>query len=145
MQIFIGYENSTQYHVIEQTRVLPTFSMYVKCDPSELKESPQGFVSFTINERIQRIVIWINNNFILTDDFECESDITIAFVSARTNLPLIIKMETSGQMTFFTDDMELAGQLVQSIVAFLNIVDLSVNCDFPLDIENLQQILIKVS
>ena len=143
MQIFIGYENSTQFHVIEQTRVLPTFSMYVKVDSKEL-EAPRGFVSFAINERIQRIVIWINNNFILTDDFESEGDIHIAFVSARTSLPVVIKMETSGQITFQTDDMELAGLLVQSLVTFLNIVDLSVTCDFPLEIENLRQILIKV-
>lgn len=89
-------------------------------------------------------MIWINNNFVLTDDFECEGNIQIAFVAVRTNLPLLIKMETNGQMTFFTDDMELAGYLVQSLVEFLKIIDLQVQCDFPSEIENLQQTLTKV-
>ena len=145
MQIFVGYENSTQFHVIEQTRALPSFSMFVKIEPTEINvPTPQGFVSFTINERIQRVVIWINNNFVLTDDFECEGSINIAFMAVRTNLPLFIQMEANGQMTFFTDDMEVAGLLVQSLVEFLNITDLQVSCDFPAEIENLQQILIKI-
>ena len=129
--------------MIEQTRTLPTFSMFAKIASSEAL-TPKGFVTFTINERIQRIVIWINNNFILSDDFECEGPIAIAFIAIRTNLPLFIQMETSGQMTFFTDDMEVAGLLVQSLVEFLNIIDLQVACDFPAELENLSQILIKI-
>lgn len=53
-------------------------------------------------------------------------------------------METNGQLTFRTDDMELAGLLVQSIVAYLNIIDLQVTCDFPEELENLQQTLTKI-
>ncbi len=44
----------TQFHVIEQTRVLPTFSMFSKVELNEIEE-PKGFVLFTINERIQRV------------------------------------------------------------------------------------------
>jgi hypothetical protein len=54
MQIFIGYEDSTQFHVIEQTRVLPAFSMFAKVELNEVEE-PRGFVTFTINERTQRV------------------------------------------------------------------------------------------
>ena len=129
--------------MIEQSRVLPTFSMFIKADLNGI-ETPKGFVTFTVKERIQRIVIWINNNFILNDDLEADGNIMIGFVAVRTDLPLIIKMETDGQITFYTDDMELAGLLVQSLVGFLNINDLQVTCDFPEEIENLQQILIKV-
>ena len=53
-------------------------------------------------------------------------------------------METNGQVTFYTDDMELAGLLVQSLIAYLNIVDLQVTCDFPEEIEALQDTLTKV-
>ena len=91
-----------------------------------------------------KIVLWINNNFILTDDLVIGGNIHLAFVALRTNKPLIIKMDQNGQFSFRTDDMELAGSLVQSLIAYLNIVDLQVMCDFPDEIENLQQILIKV-
>ena len=135
--------NRSQYHVIEQMRALPAFGMYVKADPNEL-QAPQGYVSFTVNGRVPRIVIWINNNFILAEDYAADGNISIAFIAIRTNLPVIIKMEANGQITFQTDDMELAGLLVPSLVSFLNLGDLQVTCDFPLEIENLQETLIKV-
>jgi hypothetical protein len=55
MQIFIGYESATQFHVIEQTRILPAFSMYCRIDAKDLPE-PSGFVTFNINERTQRVI-----------------------------------------------------------------------------------------
>ena len=102
---------------------------------------PKGFVSFSINERIQRIAIWINNNFILTEDLVCEGTLHIVFAALRTNKPLHIKMELNGQFTFRTDDMELAGLLVQSLISYLNLADLQVQCDFPDEFEQLQKLL----
>ena len=46
----------TQFHVIEQTRTLPIFSMYFKIDPIMVEE-PRGFVSFSTSERISRVGI----------------------------------------------------------------------------------------
>ena len=88
--------------------------------------------------------MWINNNFILTEDFVCDGIINLSFIALRTNRPLIIRMETTGQITFKVDDMELAGNLVQSLISYLNLTDLQINCDFPEELENLQQVLIKV-
>ena len=53
-------------------------------------------------------------------------------------------MEPNGQISFRTDDMELAGLLIQSLILYLNIIDLQVTCDFPEELENLLQILVKV-
>ena len=53
-------------------------------------------------------------------------------------------MELNGQFNIYTDDMELAGSLVQSLVQFLNIIDLQVTCDFPEELENLSQVLVQV-
>ena len=91
-----------------------------------------------------KILIWINNNFILDDELEAEGNFCIALIALRTNKPLKIKMDTNGQVTFYTDDMELAGFLVQSLIAYLKIVDLQVTCDFPEEIEVLQDTLTKV-
>lgn len=55
-----------------------------------------------------------------------------------------MKMEANGQMTIRTDDMELAGNLIQSLAAYLNMSDLQVTCDFPEEFEILEQTLIKV-
>ena len=118
--------------------------MYSRVEPESVTE-PKGFVTFSINERIQRIAIWINNNFILTDDLICEGTLNIAFVALRTNKPLMIKMELNGQFTIRTDDMELAGLLVQSLLSYLNLIDLQTTCDFPEELESLQQLMTKVT
>ena len=44
-----------------------------------------------------------------------------------------------------TDDMDLAGDLIQALATFLNIDDLHTNIDFPDEMEKLRGILVKVS
>jgi Bardet-Biedl syndrome 2 protein len=53
-------------------------------------------------------------------------------------------MEQNGQFTIRTDEMELAGYLIQSLISFLNIIDLQTTCDFPIELDNLQHILIRI-
>jgi Bardet-Biedl syndrome 2 protein len=90
-------------------------------------------------------LLWITNNFIFTDEFETENELDFIFLSVRDKKPLTIKMIPNGQITIKTDDMELAGNLIQSLLAYLNITDLQVNCDFPEEMEKLQDILKKVT
>jgi len=53
-----GVLPSTQFHVFEITRQLPRFSMYVMAaDP--LVAPPTGRVTFSINDRPQRVCIAI--------------------------------------------------------------------------------------
>jgi Bardet-Biedl syndrome 2 protein len=47
-------------------------------------------------------------------------------------------------MTIQTDDMELAGNIVQSIGKFLAIADLQTTGDFPQELEILQQVFSQV-
>ena len=49
-----------------------------------------------------------------------------------------------GQLTIMTDDMDLAGDIIQALAQFLNLEDLLTTADFPVEIETLKQILIKV-
>jgi Bardet-Biedl syndrome 2 protein len=91
-----------------------------------------------------KILIWINNNFIIEEDLENETRIDLAFLNLRSNKPLVLKMEPSGPFTIQTDDMELAGNIIQSLATYLNIMDMQVNCDFPDELETLQSIISKV-
>ena len=43
-----------------------------------------------------------------------------------------------------TDDMDLAGDIIQALAQFLNLEDLLTTADFPVEIETLKQILFKV-
>ena len=53
----------------------------------------------------------------------------------------IIKML---QVTLRTDDMDVAGDIIQNMCVFLNIEDLSSTADFPDEMETLREVLIKV-
>ena len=49
------------------------------------------------------------------------------------------------QVAIHTDDMDVAGDVIQSLAQFLNIDDLQTTADFPVETETLRQILIKVN
>ena len=48
------------------------------------------------------------------------------------------------QITIKTDDMDLAGDVVQALATFLNVDDLQSTADFPHEMEKLREILVKV-
>uniref|UniRef100_A0A7N6BT97 Bardet-Biedl syndrome 2 protein homolog n=1 Tax=Anabas testudineus TaxID=64144 RepID=A0A7N6BT97_ANATE len=129
--------SSTQFHVFEITRQLPRFSMYdITADSSAAP--PTGWVTFSINDRPQRVVMWLNQNFLLPEGVD-SPDAT--FNSLRGGGLLSISMASNGQITLRTDDIDLAGDLVQSLATFLAIEDLSAEADFPRYFEELRTTL----
>ncbi|XP_077372555.1 BBSome complex member BBS2 [Festucalex cinctus] len=140
IKAFVGGRTSTQFHVFEITRQLPRFSMYdMVVDPSA--PAPTGKVTFTINDRPQRVAMWLNQNFLLPEGVD-SPDVT--FNSLRGGGLLSISMASNGQITLQTDDIDLAGDLVQSLASFLAIVELSAEADFPIYFEELQTTLTEV-
>uniref|UniRef100_A0A673M4Y7 Bardet-Biedl syndrome 2 protein homolog n=1 Tax=Sinocyclocheilus rhinocerous TaxID=307959 RepID=A0A673M4Y7_9TELE len=134
-----GYLN-TQFHVFEITRQLPRFSMYdLNVDPSAVQ--PTGKVTFSINDRPQRVVMWLNQNFLLPEGID-SPDIT--FTALRGGGLLKINMQPSGEITLRTDDIDLAGDLVQSLASFLAIEDLQAEADFPIYFKELRATLTEV-
>jgi hypothetical protein len=59
---FYFFNKRTQYHVIEQSRVLPTFSMYSRVDENQV-EKPKSYVTFLVNERVQRVLFFVSLSF----------------------------------------------------------------------------------
>ncbi|KAH0619482.1 hypothetical protein JD844_000139 [Phrynosoma platyrhinos] len=100
IKAFVGYKNSTQFHVFELSRQLPRFSMYTLSSPDSAPGS-LSFVRFTVNERVQMISI-------------------------------------------NTDNIDLAGDIVQSMASFWAIEDLQVEADFPAYFEEVRKALIVV-
>ena len=69
----------------------------------------------------------------------------IGFLMTRLNLyhndpqnPYVL------QITLKTDDMDLAGDVVQALAVFLNLDDLQSTADFPHEMEKLREVLVKV-
>lgn len=140
IKAFVGGKTSTQFHVFEITRQLPRFSMYDLNVDSSAAE-PTGKVTFSINDRPQRVVMWLNQNFLLPEGID-SPDIT--FTALRGGGLLRINMLHSGEITLRTDDIDLAGDLVQSLASFLAIEDLQAEADFPVYFKELRTTLTEV-
>ncbi|XP_028814444.1 BBSome complex member BBS2 [Denticeps clupeoides] len=140
IKAFVGGRTSAQFHVFEITRQLPRFSMYdLNVDPTATR--PTGRVTFSINDRPQRVVMWLNQNFLLPEGMD-SPDVT--FTCLRAGGLLTISMQSSGEITFNTDDIDLAGDLVQSLASFLAIDDLQAEADFPAYFQELRVTLTEV-
>ncbi|PFX14212.1 Bardet-Biedl syndrome 2 protein homolog [Stylophora pistillata] len=143
IKAFVGQKSSNHFQVFELTRQLPRFTLYISC-PDGYAE-PKSSCSFHINERVNRAVMWLNQNFLLPDEIESrDGDLDIMFLSLRTGNPLAIKMDQSGNVSIKTDDMDLAGDIIQALATFLGIEDLQTTAEFPDHLEELRGVLLKV-
>uniref|UniRef100_A0A1A8IQZ3 Bardet-Biedl syndrome 2 protein homolog n=1 Tax=Nothobranchius kuhntae TaxID=321403 RepID=A0A1A8IQZ3_NOTKU len=140
IKAFVGGKPSSQFHVFEITRQLPRFSMYDITDESSAAQ-PAGRVSVYISDRPQRVVMWLNQNFLLPEGVESPN---VTFNSLRGGGVLSFTMATNGQITLRTDDLDLAGDLIQSLSSFLSIEDLPAEADFPSYFEELRVTLTEV-
>ncbi|XP_054565980.1 Bardet-Biedl syndrome 2 protein isoform X2 [Eptesicus fuscus] len=144
LKTFVGYRSSTQFHVFELTRQLPRFSMYALTSLDSASQ-PLGYVNFTIAERAQRVFIWLNQNFLLPEDTDIQNaPFQVCFTSLRNGSQLYIKVKLNGEISVKTDDIDLAGDIIQSIASFFAIEDLQVEADFPVYFEELRKVLVKV-
>ncbi|XP_034378360.1 BBSome complex member BBS2 [Arvicanthis niloticus] len=144
LKTFVGYRSSTQFHVFELTRQLPRFTMYALTSPDTASQ-PVSYVNFTIAERAQRMVTWLNQNFLLPEDSNIQNaPFQVCFTSLRNGGQLYIRMRSSGEITVNTNDIDLAGDIIQSMASFFAIEDLQVEADFPVYFEELRKVLVKV-
>ncbi|XP_076033729.1 BBSome complex member BBS2-like [Oratosquilla oratoria] len=141
IKALVGYKSSQHYHVFELTRQLPRFSMYALC--TQPINQPQGFVQFKLNERVARLVMWVNASFLLLEDIQVPDggELDISFISLRTSMPLKIIATAECQITIHTDDMDVAGDIIQAMANYLNLTDLHVLAEFPSEMDQLEGLL----
>ncbi|XP_031619932.1 Bardet-Biedl syndrome 2 protein homolog [Contarinia nasturtii] len=159
LKILVGFEHSKQFHVFELTRQLPKFSMYAVIDdfnpsvhlhfPIKIDETT-SYVSFKLNERYQRLCLWINQNFLLPIDIEPEhitglDDIRLSLISVYDKSPVIIWFSDKNESKILTENMDLAGDLIHSLATFLNIEDLKTTACFPNITSRLNQYYERIS
>ncbi|XP_047536054.1 Bardet-Biedl syndrome 2 protein homolog [Vanessa atalanta] len=135
IKALVGYPESEQFHIFELTKQLPRFSMYTMLSTSIVKTKIDSYVSFRITERVQRICIWINQNFLLDEEIDLENEDTrelhISFLCLRDRSRVDLDFGADGQVKFTTHDIRLAGDLIQSLAIYLNLSDLQSLARFP--------------
>ncbi|XP_026740823.1 Bardet-Biedl syndrome 2 protein-like isoform X3 [Trichoplusia ni] len=134
IKALIGYPDSEQFHIFELTKQLPRFSMY-RLLSKEARNKGNSYVLFRITERVQRICIWVNQNFLLEEELDIESEETkelhISLLCLRDQSYLYMDFGADGQVRFSTHDIRLAGDLIQSLAVYLNLSELQSTAQFP--------------
>jgi len=145
--------NSVQYHVFEVDYPMPKFSMYHYTEGHQLAKKPEGYCTFFLAERPNRIWSWLQRSFITIDEQthmtrgqDANTLLDINFLSLRTGEPLCISMtnEQGGKVTIRTDDLEVAGEIIQDFCNFLKVTELESVAHFPDEMEKFKAVLMKV-
>mmetsp|Transcript_64858 Transcript_64858/g.169793 ORF Transcript_64858/g.169793 Transcript_64858/m.169793 type:complete len:717 (+) Transcript_64858:47-2197(+) len=143
--------NSVQYHVFELNYVMPKFSMYHHVDKSQVAKAPGGHCKFVLPERPSRVWSWLQRSFINIDEQNPAAPggtmmLDISFISLRTGEPLQISMtnEEGGTITIRTDDIEVAGEMVQDLCNHLQVTEMESVATFPEEMEKFKGILSRV-
>mmetsp|Transcript_70315 Transcript_70315/g.195725 ORF Transcript_70315/g.195725 Transcript_70315/m.195725 type:complete len:722 (-) Transcript_70315:93-2258(-) len=145
--------SSVQYHVFEMSYMMPKFAMYHCIDGHQTTKKPSGYCTFFLAERPSRLWSWLQRSFIAIEEQmpaprgpDRSILIDMSFISLRTNEPLNITMtsEEGGKVTITTDDIEVAGEMVQDICVHLQIQELESSANFPDEMDKFKSVLMKV-
>ncbi|CAG0885801.1 unnamed protein product [Darwinula stevensoni] len=144
IKALVGSRTGQHYHVFELTRQLPRFATYAPVDPLSAPE-PHGKATFLLHERLPRIAMWLNQTFLFPAEIIASPGQVLEkhFLGLRTSLPLILRIGIDGKAEVLTDDMDIAGDVIQSLASFLNLEDLQVHADFPSEAQKIETLLQK--
>lgn len=156
IKALVGHADSRQFHVFELTRQLPRFAMYAVLEdwlPTERRfaataaagrdrgpasfRRPQGWVRFELGgERWQRVMLWVNQNFLLTNDLEPDAaeemrEFRMYMVSLHDGTHLELRYAGGREVTLWAEQLAVAGEMVQSLGRFLNVGDLQTQAHYP--------------
>ena len=89
---------------------------------------PKGFVHFHINERVARVAMWINQNFLVGEELDASSNeigsgsLDLQFASLRKKgEELYFNMSSDGNISLKCDNMDLCGDIVQALSEYLGL------------------------
>ncbi|KAL4125091.1 hypothetical protein PRIC2_008680 [Phytophthora ramorum] len=134
----------TSFHVFESTFKLPKFAAFHHITgESGSQASPEGSVRFATPVKPQQMYSWLDNAFVLAEAIPESSQAQLSFRSLRDNSRLNISV-TPQETVFRTDNMELAAELVQHMCAFLEWRELESMADFPRQMEDFRNLLVRV-
>lgn len=142
--------NSVQYHVFEIQHTMPKFAMYHAVEPHQITKPPEGYCSFKLRPT-SWFWNWITKNFINMDkvkpaDADKGLNVEVNFQSLRTGEPMCIQVapDGGGTVTVRTDDIQVAGEIIQDLCAFMQVTELESTAHFPDEIEKFKQVLMRV-
>lgn len=118
----------------------------------QLTGIPEGYVKFKVNERINRFCLWINQNFLLPADIDPQTNelenfdfFKLSLICLRDKTPLVLTFYNDNHIQIQTDNIELAGNLVQSMAQFMNIINLDSVANYPDTVTKMRELFDKLN
>ncbi|PRP83109.1 Bardet-Biedl syndrome 2 protein [Planoprotostelium fungivorum] len=148
-QLFIKTIVGTKYsvdhfHVFEEAMSFPRFALYAPVTTVANYEiiEPSGYVVCHIADRVNRILLWVNENFLINHPLD--ETLNETFLNFKTGVILTMKMK-DGEFTLRTDDIEVAGEMIQDLCEFLQLSELESQIHFPKELVRLQESVNRVT
>jgi len=107
---------------------------------------PSAGLSFAIGERANRVHLWFKAAFNI-DIQNSESSLSVGFISLRDGRDVWLRLTTqegAGTIQILTEDMELAGEVLQDLCSFLQVNELETLAEFPQEMEAFRAVLLRV-
>ena len=140
----IGVGASTAFQAYEFKFKVPKFAMYVPV--KSFQREPDGYVTARINERLNRVQMWLTSSFNVAAKSDGRADFEQKFVSLRDGSHLSINVVTTNgvEVTVRGDNMDICGDIIQDLCSYLNISELSTTAEFPAEFANFKEVLVRV-
>lgn len=160
IKVLVGWAQSIHYHVFELTRRLPKFSMFALIPPDVPRILPSGKVSLTFGQsevKGEQIQSWITKSFLIGDGDESfgvkTSSLDVTFLAIRDSSLLCLRFdEKTGNLDIHTDNVDLAGEIVQSLVSdclapegqSIDSLDIDSTAVYPSVVNTIKELVAKV-
>ncbi|CEG36210.1 bardet-biedl syndrome 2 protein homolog [Plasmopara halstedii] len=144
-KVLVGLRgHHTSFHVFECSFKVPKFAAFHHITgETSLQTNPEGFVRFSTPVKPQQIYSWLADAFCLAETIPDTSEANFMFRSLRDDSRLNISV-TPHDTELRTDNMELAAELVQHMCAFLEWRELESVAEFPRQMKDFRNLLVKV-
>jgi len=146
VKALVGGRASQFYQVFELSYQLPKFAMFVRIEQQSAKQPGAG-VTFVLPGAAKRVRLWIASTFNThSPDVKEGESVEESFISLRDGKPLWLRMtaEAGGTVHIFTEDMELAGEVLQDMCMALQVVEMESLAEFPQEMEAFRAVLLRV-
>ncbi|KAL5242491.1 hypothetical protein ACI65C_009901 [Semiaphis heraclei] len=143
IRAFVGSsEDNDQFHVFELTRQLPKFSMYLLVPYPENEDVPKSFVKFRLVERVQRMDLWLTQNFIVPQKTPVKTNgqdfWKIAIKSLRDSSLTCVMFEKE-VMLIYSANINFTADIVQTLASYLSLDQIDSVAEFPKVLDDLRE------
>ena len=141
IKAMVGHLSSSQNHVFELSHRIPQFASYLYVPTASIPTDnrPRSHCLFVLKERVNRLILWLNQAFLLEYEPNTKRTVDISFVSLRNGQYVTLQCGASNHIKVCTDDLTLCGDVVQDIARYLSITELHSHCHFESHFETLRE------